>query len=134
MGRPAALAGAPAKGERAMLVPRMPASPRPRLAYRPEHVKHVLRGEMQRLPGGMERDRVSEALGRLPSVVRQDRLRREFAGLERYMDRLPRILYLYSRGYSVEDIADRLAGLPTAYGIERTIDIAASLVAEQLNQ
>lgn len=77
---------------------------------------------------------MSEALGRLASAVRQDRLQREFAGMERYMERMPRILYLYSRGYSVEDIADKLTGLPTVYGIERTIDIAASLVAEQLNQ
>ena len=106
----------------------------PHVSYDPEHVKLALRGETQHLPRGIERTRVTEAAGRITTLVERDRLRREFAGLERYMDRLPRILYLYSRGYSVPDITDRLTGLPTKFGVERTIDIVASLVADELNQ
>lgn len=105
----------------------------PTASYRPDHVKHALRGDAQRLPRGLEQNRVRDYAARLPALVEHNRLRREFIGLERYMDRLPRILFLYSRGYSPSDIADHLTGLPTEYGVERTIDIAASLVAEQLN-
>ncbi len=103
-----------------------------RSSYAPERIKQVMRGDTQRLPDGPEHLRIQMAVGRLSSMIERDRMRREFAGLERYMDRLPRILYLYSRGYSVNDIADHLPGLPTHFGVERTIDIAAHLVAEEL--
>jgi hypothetical protein len=103
-------------------------------AYQAEHIKQVLRGDIRRLPNGLEQTRVQETIGRLTALIERGRLRREFAGLERYMDRMPRILYLYSKGYSVSDITDRLTGLPTMYGVERTIDIAATLAAEELNR
>ena len=117
-----------------MLLPGYQHPHAPHARYQPEHIKRVLRGEVQRLPSGIERERVREAIGRFTSSIEHDRLRREFAGMERYVDRLPRILFLYSRGYSVHDIADRLTGLPTVFGVERTIEIAASLMARQLNE
>jgi len=123
----------PDEDERDMLLPGNQQPHATHARYQPEHIMRVLRGESQRLPTGIERERVSEAIGRFTSSIEHDRLRREFAGMERYVDRLPRILFLYSHGYSIHDIADRLTGLPTVFGVERTIEIAASLVAKQLN-
>jgi hypothetical protein len=101
--------------------------------YHADHIKQVMRGD-GRLPVGLEHARVQETIGRLTGLVERNRLRRQFAGLERYLERMPRILFLYSKGYSVADITDRLPGLPTMYGVERTIDIAATLAAEELNR
>jgi len=60
--------------------------------------------------------------------------RRVFDEVPRYGERLPTILYLYRQGADAETIGRRLSLFGGAWGIERTIEIAARLIAARLNR
>ena len=50
-----------------------------------------------------------------------------------YRQQLPRILFWYGRGESVEAIGQRLSFLGTPWGVERALDTACHRIADCLN-
>ena len=50
-----------------------------------------------------------------------------------YRDRLPRIVYWYGQGDSVEAISRRICGFGTPWGVERALDTACQRIAACLN-
>jgi hypothetical protein len=78
--------------------------------------------------------RVHDCLARLGAVVDDLEVRRRFRGLEDYHRRLLRILTLYCRGWEVDTIAADLSLFSTGIGVERAIDVAASILTDHLNR
>jgi hypothetical protein len=98
--------------------------------YTVSEVKHALRQ-----PATDPRSRrVHDCLARLGAVIDDLEVRRRFRGLEDYHRRLLRILTLYCRGWEAETIAADLSLFSTGIGVERAIDVAASILTEHLNR
>ena len=51
-----------------------------------------------------------------------------------YRDQLPRIIFWYAQGESVEEIARRLSAFGTPWGVKRTLDVACRRIAACLNE
>jgi len=98
--------------------------------YAATHVRDYLSGRATG-PDSLEIGRVVE---RLPTILREPRVRRRYEGFQRYFDVLPRIIFLYHRGVPVAQIASELSFLATEIGIETVVNITSQLVAERLNQ
>lgn len=73
-------------------------------------------------------------VARLPSLLREGEIRRRYAGFPRYVDVLPRIVFLYHRGQPVSVISENLNFLATDVGIESVIEITARAIADRLNR
>ena len=77
---------------------------------------------------------IHDCLARLGALADDLMVRRRFRGLEDYHQRLLRILTMYCRGWEVDAIASELSLFSTGVGVERTIDIAAGVIADHLNR
>ncbi|MCC6628261.1 MAG: hypothetical protein IT340_12780 [Chloroflexi bacterium] len=77
---------------------------------------------------------IHHCLARIGMRVDDLSVRQRFRGLENYHQRLLRILTLYCRGWETDAIAAELSLFSTGAGVERAIDVAATLIAEQLNR
>lgn len=77
---------------------------------------------------------IHNCLARFGSLVDDLTVRRQFRGLEDYHHRLLRILTLYCRGWEVDAIAAELSIFSTGIGVEQAIEVAASIIADQLNR
>lgn len=51
-----------------------------------------------------------------------------------YRERLPRILYWYARGESIEAIGRRVSAFGTPWAVERALDDACQRIADRLNR
>ena len=100
----------------------------------PEYTVSEVKDALRQPANDPRTRRVHECLARLGGVVDDLAVRRRFRGLEDYHRRLLRILTLYCRGWEVETIAADLSLFSTGIGVERAIDVAASIMAEQLNR
>ncbi len=106
---------------------RKPASPR----FTAEDVKRYLRRQLRAsVPEAEEIRRVLESV---PVLTREPRIQRRYRGFQRYLEVLPRILYLYLGGKEPGEIAASLHFLATDYGVEAVVEIPAQVVAERLN-
>jgi hypothetical protein len=105
---------------------RQSAAPR----YTAAEVKAALRQ-----PAADERTRqIHDCLARFGTLVDDLTVRRQFRGLEDYHHRLLRILTLYCRGWEVDAIAADLSIFSTGIGVAQAIDVAAGVIAAQLNR
>ena len=104
------------------------ASPR---RYTPELVKRYL--QRQANPVARDADGIRRMLETLPILIREPRVQRRYRGFQRYVDVLPRILYLYLHGQQPSQIAAALQFLATDYGVETVVDITTQVIAERLN-
>ncbi len=77
---------------------------------------------------------VEQMLARLPSILGDARVRRRYDGFQRYLEILPRIVFLYHRGDPVETITAGLPFLATDIGVETVIWTTCQVIAEQLNR
>ena len=106
---------------------------RPRLesrdAYTPDEILAILRGRAD----GDRADVALEVIGQ-PSAWLPGDLQRAFGNLAWHAERLPTIFHLYRRGWAPEQIGRRLSPLGGAWCIERTLGVAANLIAERLNR
>jgi hypothetical protein len=93
-------------------------------------VKDVLRG-LDPGAGGAE---IQGMVQRLPALIGEPEIRRRFDGFQRYLEVLPRIIFLYHRGVSPDDIAASLPFMATGVGVETVINIASEIVADRLNR
>ncbi len=75
---------------------------------------------------------IDRALSTLPQLVAEERLVRRNPGFVRYLEALPRIVFMAARGYSPEEIANSMNFLATEYGVEAVLGIAADAVAKRL--
>lgn len=95
--------------------------------YTPHEVRLLLR-EGQNTPRGRAVSRcaarVSDWLPPLPDVERCPC---------HYRERLPRIVYWYARGESVEEISRRICAIGTPWGVERSLQVACRRIAQRLN-
>ena len=96
--------------------------------YSPDEVLAILRGDHQDDRGEAALDLITRPAAWLPP----DHQRR-FGNLAWYAERLPTIFYLYRRGWEPGQIGRRLTPLGGAWAIERTLELAANLIAKRLN-
>jgi len=96
--------------------------------YSSDEVLAILRGEHED-----ERAEAALELITRPAMWLPPDHRRRFGNLAWYAERLPTILHLYRRGWEPGQIGRRLTPLGGAWAIERTLDLAANLIAERLN-
>lgn len=104
----------------------LPASRR----YTVEQVQRYLRGQ------GSAEDytEVEQMVARLPTILSDPKVRRRYDGFQRYLEVLPRIIFLYHRGVSPEAITAGFSFLATEIGVETVIWITCQVVADQLNR
>lgn len=95
-----------------------------------DQVRAYLRGERDQ----PESQEIGDMVARLPSLVREGEIRRRYASFPRYVEVLPRIIFLYHRGLPVSAISENLNFLATDVGIESVIEITARAVADRLNR
>jgi hypothetical protein len=98
--------------------------------FTPAEVKAALR---QPAADGRMRQ-IHQCLARVGLLADAWPARQRFRGLENYHQRLPRILTLYCRGWETDAIAAELSLFSTGAGVDRAIDVAAAIIAEQLNR
>lgn len=98
--------------------------------YTVEQVRGYLRGEL--VDGGSVA--VEQMMARLPSILGDARVRRRYDGFQRYLEVLPRIVFLYHRGASPETITAGLSFLATEIGVETVIWTTCQVIADQLNR
>ena len=77
---------------------------------------------------------IRRAVERLPTFLRDPDAHRRYDGFQRYFDVLPRIVFLYNRGASIDEIAAGLSFMATDIGIQTVIQITCQLIADRLNQ
>lgn len=77
---------------------------------------------------------IGRMVERLPTILRESSVRGRYEGFQRYFDVLPRIIFLYHRGVSIEDIAAQQSFLATEVGVDTVLNVTAQLVADRLNQ
>jgi hypothetical protein len=97
--------------------------------YSIDEVLDILRGERHDA-------RAEAALGLIsaPSTWLPADSRDAFGSLAWYSERLPTIFHLYRKGWATEQIGRRLSPLGGAWAIERTLEVAAGLIADRLNR
>ncbi len=72
-----------------------------------------------------ESEEIRRALESVPVLTREPRIQRRYQGFQRYLEVLPRILYLYLGGKEPSEIAASLHFLATDYGVEAVVEITA---------
>ena len=106
---------------------------RPRRAtpdpYSADEVLAILRGEDQTERGQSALEVIASPTAWLPANYQ-----RVFGNLAWYAERLPTIFHLYRRGWAPEQIGRRLSPLGGSWAVERTLELAANLIAERLNR
>ncbi|HEX5414460.1 MAG TPA: hypothetical protein VFZ25_02265 [Chloroflexota bacterium] len=95
-----------------------------------DQVLAYLRGERDQ----PEFSEIGDLVARLPSLLREGEMRRRYAGFPRYLDVLPRIVFLYHRGLPASAISENLNFLATDVGVESVIQITARAIADRINQ
>ena len=98
-------------------------------AFTPAEVRAALVGALH----GPRADAILEVAATPARWLPSD-TRRAFNELARYGDRLATVLHLYRAGEDAEAIGRRFSSLGGAWAVERTVDIAAELIAKRLNR
>ena len=78
--------------------------------------------------------RVLEVAAQLPRLVVEERLAKKHRGFVRYFETLPRIVYLYGRGYGADEIASELPFLSSGYGVEVVLGLVAEVIAKRIGE
>ena len=115
----------------AELARRFSFAPRARERVTAEHVLAQLR---PRGPLDAADQRVLEVAAQLPRVIVEERLPRKHPGFTRYFETMPRIVHLYGRGYSPDDIAAEMPFICSGYGVEVVLGVVAEAVAKRIGE
>lgn len=78
-------------------------------------------------------ERIRRMIESLPLIVAEQQVWRKYSAFARYIECLPRIVFLYSIGHTTGEIAASMNFMATDYGVARVIDIAAEVIAARLN-
>lgn len=98
--------------------------------YTAEQVQSFLSGK----PGAPDDPEIRQMIERLPTILANPAVRRQYEGFQRYVEVLPRILFLYHRGVPPAVISSKLSFLATSTGVETVVWITSRVVAEHLNR
>jgi hypothetical protein len=107
------------------------------LATRPSarvSVEHVLAQLRPRGPLDEADPRVLAVAAQLPRVIVEERLPKKHRGFLRYFETMPRIVHLYGRGYSADDIAAELPFLCSGYGVDVVLRVVAEAIAKRIGE
>lgn len=77
---------------------------------------------------------LENALGSLASIVAHEHLMRQRPGYVRYFEVLPRIVFMFGRGQTCEEIARSMNFMATGNGIETVLHMTAETVARRINR
>ncbi len=97
--------------------------------YTADEVKRYLRG----LDGGVRVQPVMAEAARFSSML-NDKMRRHFRGRERIFERLPYVLYQYTKGAPSQEIARSVSYFSDADDVEQAMYFAARLIAAKVNR
>jgi hypothetical protein len=78
-------------------------------------------------------ERIRRVIESLPLIIAEQQVWRKYSAFARYIECLPRIVFLYSIGHTTGEIAASMNFMATDYGVAKVIDIAAELIAARLN-
>jgi hypothetical protein len=86
--------------------------------------------------GGVARlgEAIERVAAQLPRLISEERLARRHRGFSRYFETMPRIVFLYGRGYTPEQIAAEMPFLSSGYGVETVLSIVADAIARRVNR
>jgi hypothetical protein len=90
---------------------------------------HPLEGGVARLGEAIER-----VAAQLPRLITEERLVGRHRGFSRYFETMPRIVFLYRRGYTPDEIAAEMPFLSSGYGVETVLSIVADAIARRVNR
>ena len=96
--------------------------------------EHVLAQLGPRAPLDDADARVLDAAAQLPRVIVEERLAKKHRGFTRYFETIPRIVYLYGRGYSPDEIAAEMPFLCSGYGVEVVLGVVAEAIAKRIGE
>ena len=82
-------------------------------------------------PSGAAIERLA---AQLPRLIAEERLTRRHRGFSRYFEAMPRIVFLYGRGYTPDEIASELPFLSSGFGVETVLSIVAGAIARRVNR
>ena len=98
--------------------------------YSPDEVHRFLAGA-----GVEEPEPLRRAIAWLPVALRNDQsLANRFRHFPNCRESLPKIISLYQKGYTPDQIVDQMEFLATEYAISETIRITADIVADRVNR
>ncbi|HEY3080560.1 MAG TPA: hypothetical protein VGM69_11740 [Chloroflexota bacterium] len=88
------------------------------------------------LEGGLARlgEAIERVASQLPRLISEERLARRHRGFSRYFETMPRIVFLYRRGYTPDEIAAEMPFLSSGYGVETVLAIVADAIARRVNR
>jgi hypothetical protein len=104
---------------------------RPRAMVDPEYVLAHLR---PRGPLEGADPRVLEVAGQASRLIVEERMPKKHRGFTRYFETMPRILYLYGRGYSPDEIAAQMPFLCSGYGVDVVLRLIADAIAKRIGE
>jgi hypothetical protein len=113
----------------AELARRFSLAARPRGRVAPEYVLAHLR---PRGPLEAADPRVLEIAGQASRLIVEERMPKKHRGFTRYFETMPRILYLYGRGYSADEIAAQMPFLCSGYGVDVVLRLVADAIAKRI--
>ncbi len=74
------------------------------------------------------------SLDRVRRVVKVLGMVNSAPGFSRYFETMPRIVFLYRRGYTPDEIAAEMPFLSSGYGVETVLAIVADAIARRVNR
>jgi|SRR5262245_836085 len=86
--------------------------------------------------GGVARlgEAIERVAAQLPRLITEERLIRRHRGFSRYFETMPKIVFLYRRGYTPDEIAAEMPFLSSGYGVETVLSIVADAIARRVNR
>lgn len=98
--------------------------------YSPDEVRRFLAGADVEHP-----EPLRKAVAWLPVALRNDQsLADRYRNFQHCRESLPKIISLYQKGYTPDQIVDQMEFLATEYSISETIRITAKIVADRVNR
>jgi hypothetical protein len=104
---------------------------RPEALAAPEYVLAHLR---PRGPLEAADPRVLEVAAQAPCLIVEERMMKKHRGFTRYFETMPRILFLYGRGHSADEIAAQMPFLCSGYGVDVVLRLVATAIAKRIGE
>jgi len=96
--------------------------------------EHVLAQLGPRGPLESTDQRVLDVAARVMHLIAEEKLPKKQPGFTRYFETMPKILFLYGRGYGVDDIAAEMPFLCSGYGVEVVLGVVAAAIAKRIGE
>ncbi len=77
---------------------------------------------------------IDASLTSLPRILADEHLMRRRPGYVRYFEVLPRIIFLWGRGHSSDEIAGVMTFMATGIGVDNVLRMTAEVIARRINR